>query len=236
MQTAVFGLLVGLCFEPLHATAQTRCEVAAGSIVSAEGEISLLGAAGSIQFVAAGADTRLCPGETVLVGPRSRAALRLEDTGQVIRLDQGTTLRVLQPRQPGRPLLDLSRGIIELFSPGNRPLDIETPFVTAGVEGTEFFVLVDASRKIAEVGVIDGRVGVKNAQGRLSLGAGEAAIASPANRRAASRYARGIRSAGRSIIRRQCGNSPRAVPRSIPASTPRGKPGEPAIFALRFGK
>jgi Flp pilus assembly protein TadD len=179
MQTAAFGLLLGLCIEPLNATAQTRCEVAAGSIVSAEGEISLLGAAGSIQFVAAGTDTRLCPGETVLVGPRSRAALRLEDTGQVIRLDQGTTLRVLQPRQAGRPLLDLSRGIIELFSPGNRPLDIETPFVTAGVEGTEFFVLVDASRKIAEVGVIDGRVGVENAQGRLSLSAGEAAIARP---------------------------------------------------------
>jgi predicted Zn-dependent protease len=177
MQTAALGLLAALCFEPLHATAQTRCEVAAGSIVSAEGEISLLGAAGSIQLVAAGADTRLCPGETVLVGPRSRAALRLEDTGQVIRLDQGTTLRVLQPRQPGRPLLDLSRGIIELFSPGNRPLDIETPYVTAGVYGTEFFVLVDPAHRLAEVGVIDGQVGVANAQGRLSLSAGEAAIA-----------------------------------------------------------
>jgi Flp pilus assembly protein TadD len=179
MQTAAFGLLVGLCIGPLSASAQIRCEVAAGSIVSAEGEISLVGAAGSIQTVAAGADTRLCPGETVLVGPRSRAALRLEDTGQVIRLDQGTTLRVLQPRQPGRPLLDLSRGIIQLFSPGNRPLDVETPYVTAGVEGTEFFVLVDASRRLAEVGVIDGRVGVQNAQGRLSLATGEAAIAQP---------------------------------------------------------
>jgi len=179
MQTAAFGLLLGLSMGPLNASAQIRCEVAAGSIVSAEGEISLVGAAGSIQSVAAGADTRLCPGETVLVGPRSRAALRLEDTGQVIRLDQGTTLRVLQPRQPGRPLLDLSRGIIELFSPGNRPLDIETPYVTAGVYGTEFFVLVDPARRLAEVGVIDGRVGVENAQGRLSLAAGEAAIARP---------------------------------------------------------
>ncbi|HEX3410086.1 MAG TPA: FecR family protein, partial [Stellaceae bacterium] len=97
----------------------------------------------------------------------------------MIRLDQGTTLRVLQPRRPGRPLLDLSRGIIQLFSPGNRPLDVETPYVTAGVEGTEFFVLVDAARRLAEIGVIDGRVGVENAQGRLSLAPGEAAIAQP---------------------------------------------------------
>ncbi len=113
----------------------------------------------------------------MLVGPRSRAAVRLEDTGQVIRLDQGTTLRVLPPRQPGRPLLDLSRGIIDLFSPAGRPLDVQTPYVTAGVEGTEFFVVVNPSRKVTEVGVIEGQVGLENAQGRLSLAAGEAAAA-----------------------------------------------------------
>jgi tetratricopeptide (TPR) repeat protein len=180
MRTAVFWLLVGACFQPLGAASQTRCEVGAGTIVSAEGEVSTVGpAGGSVQSVAARAETRLCPGDTVLVGPRSRAAVRLEDTGQVIRLDQGTTLRVLSPRQSGRPLLDLSRGIIDLFSPGNRPLDVQTPYVTAGVEGTEFFVRVDPSRKIAEVGVIDGRVGLENAQGRLSLTAGEAAVAQP---------------------------------------------------------
>jgi Flp pilus assembly protein TadD len=176
-KTAVFWLLVGCCFEPPGAAAQPRCE-AAGTIVSAEGEISVIGPAGSlVQPVAARTETRVCPGETILVGPRSRAAIRLEETGQVIRLDQGTTLRVLSPRQPGRPLLDLTRGIIDLFSPGNRPLDVQTPYVTAGVEGTEFFVLVDPSRKITEVGVIDGRVGVENAQGRLSLAPGETAVA-----------------------------------------------------------
>ncbi len=132
-----------------------------------------------MQPVAAGADNGLCPGETVLVGPRSRAAVRLQDTGQVIRLDQGTTLRVLPPRQPGHPLLDLSRGIIQLFSPGGQPLDVQTPYVTAGVEGTEFFVLVNPTRKIAEIGVIQGRVGVENPQGRLTLAAGEAAAAQP---------------------------------------------------------
>jgi tetratricopeptide (TPR) repeat protein len=177
---APLALIICITLHPLGAAAQPRCEVAAGSIVSAEGEISILGQAGGLlQSVAAGTEPRLCPGEIVVVGARSRAALRLEDTGQVIRLDQGTTLRVLPPRRPGRPLLDLSRGIIELFSPGNRPLDVETPYVIAGVTGTEFFVLVDPSRRIAEVGVIDGRVGLENAQGRLSLAAGEAAVAQP---------------------------------------------------------
>jgi Flp pilus assembly protein TadD len=74
-------------------------------------------------------------------------------------------------------LLDLSRGIIDLFSPAGRPLDVQTPYVTAGVEGTEFFVVVNPARKVTEVGVIEGRVGLENAQGRLSLSAGEAATA-----------------------------------------------------------
>jgi tetratricopeptide (TPR) repeat protein len=175
-----FALLIGIVFRALDATGQTRCDIPAGRIVSVEGELSVIGSlAGSPRPIAAGAEMRLCPGDTVLVGPRSRAALRLEDTGQVIRLDQGTTLRVLPPRRPGRPLLDLPRGIIELFSPAARPLDVQTPYVTAGVEGTEFFVAVNPARKIAEIGVIEGRVAVENAQGRLSLGAGEAAAAQP---------------------------------------------------------
>ena len=101
---AFFVLMIGVLFHPLSAAGQTRCAVAAGSIVSAEGEIAILGRAGGLlQPVTAGAETRLCPGEIVVVGQRSRAALRLQDTGQVIRLDQGTTLRVLPARRMGRP-------------------------------------------------------------------------------------------------------------------------------------
>ena len=179
-RNAAFVLLICVLFRPLDAAGQTGCEVAAGSLVSIEGEISILRVPGrSIEAVSAGADIRLCPGESVVVGPRSRATLRLQDTGQVIRLDQNTRLRVLPQRQPGRPLLNLLRGAIELFSPSNRPLDVETPYVTAGVEGTEFYVRVDVPQKIAEVGVLAGQVGVENPQGRLSLAAGEAAVARP---------------------------------------------------------
>jgi Flp pilus assembly protein TadD len=171
-------LLIALVFQPYTARGQTRCKIVAARIVSAEGEVSITGPAGeSVQPVSAGESRDVCSGQTVLVGLRSRAAVRLEDTGQVIRLDQGTTLRVLPPREPGRPLLDLPRGIINLFSAPGRALDVQTPYVTAGVEGTEFFVVVDPSRKVAEVGVIEGRVGLENSQGRLSLGAGEAAAA-----------------------------------------------------------
>ena len=175
---ALLIVLVALLFQPSTTLGQPRCEMVAARIVSAEGDVSIIGPVrGSVQPVSAGELSEVCSGETVLVGPRSRAAVRLEETGQVIRLDQGTTLRVLPPRQSGRPLLDLSRGIIDLFSPADRPLDVQTPYVTAGVEGTEFFVVVNPSHKVTEVGVIEGRVGLENAQGRLSLTAGEAAAA-----------------------------------------------------------
>lgn len=167
---ALLRIIFAICvtFHPLGAAGQVRCDAAAASLVSVEGEVTIRSQRNSpIETIAAGTDTRLCPGEFVLVGPRSRATIRLEGTGQVIRLDQGTTLRVLAPRRPGRPLIDLPSGIIELFSPGNRPLDVETPYVTAGVFGTEFFVLVDTMRRFAEVGVITGQVQVENPQGRL---------------------------------------------------------------------
>jgi len=64
MKTAVFWLLVVFCFLSLDAAAQTRCEVAAGSIVSAEGEIqSSVRRVVLVQSVAARTETRLCPGE-----------------------------------------------------------------------------------------------------------------------------------------------------------------------------
>ena len=61
-RAALFVLLIGVGFQPLGAAGQVRCEIAAGRIVSAEGEISIGGpAAGLVQPVAAGAEIGLCP-------------------------------------------------------------------------------------------------------------------------------------------------------------------------------
>ena len=177
-RSRAIGLLVWLCFEPPHATAQTRCEVAAASIVSAEGEISLLEAAGSIRFVVAGADTRLCRGDCPRrPSEQSRPSPRRYRSGDPPRSGHDIAGSAAAAAGPAaaRPFPWDDPAV----QPGSRPLDVQTPYVTAGVEGTEFFVLVNPWRKIAEIGVIEGRVGLENTQGRLTLAAGEQLGAQP---------------------------------------------------------
>ena len=236
-RAASFALLLILALNPLAAAGQTRCETAAARIVSAEGDVSIIGPVrGAVQPVSAGELSEVCSGETVLVGPRSRAAVRLEDTGQVIRLDQGTTLRVLPPRQPGRPLLDLSRGIIDLFSPAGRPLDVQTPYVTAGVEGTEFFVVVNPLAKLPRSASLKARWASKMRKAGSRSPQARRQLPRRAWHHAVSRSRRAIRSDGRSIIRRRCGSSPPPVRQSTPRSTEHGRHGGPALSPPPFGR
>ena len=72
-RAASFALLLVLTLQPLAAAGQTRCETAAARIVSAEGEVSIIGPVGAaVQAVWAGEVSDVCSGQTVLVGPRSR--------------------------------------------------------------------------------------------------------------------------------------------------------------------
>jgi tetratricopeptide (TPR) repeat protein len=169
VKAALFVLLIFV--QPTVAFAQTRCDGAA-KIISAEGEVTVTTAARLAMTASNAADFIVCPGETIRTGLRSRAAVRLEKSGQIIRLDQGTELRILSNREHDRPLLNLERGLLQLFSPGGEPLDVETPFVTAGVEGTEFFVLNAGG--VVEVGVGEGTVRVRHRLGELVLASREA--------------------------------------------------------------
>ena len=64
-------------------------------------------------------------------------------------------------------VLDFVKGIMQVFSHRPRSLSINTPFVNASVEGTEFLVLANADR--ATVTVFDGRVKAANPQGTVTL-------------------------------------------------------------------
>jgi tetratricopeptide (TPR) repeat protein/opacity protein-like surface antigen len=109
------------------------------------------------------------------VGQRSRAALLLLDTGAVVRIDQLTTLQILEAPQEGRSLIDLLRGIVHFFSRLPRSLEVRTPFVSAGVEGTEFVVAVESDRTL--VSVFEGLVRLTNPQGSLALARNQSGIA-----------------------------------------------------------
>ena len=159
---------------PLLAQTTNRCPTPVAQIVSAQGSVELRGATATLWNVST-LNTLLCPGDSIRVGQRSRAALLLLDTGAVVRIDQQTTLQILETPQEGRSLIDLLRGIVHFFSRLPRSLEVRTPFVSAGVEGTEFVVAVESDRTL--VSVFEGLVRLTNPQGTLVLASNQSGIA-----------------------------------------------------------
>ena len=109
-------------------------------------------------------------------GRRSRAAISLINEA-VLRLDQNTTLQLVditaEPEQ--RSFLELVVGAIQSFSRSPRLLAVNTPYLNATVEGTEFFV--EVAENESSVIVFEGVVAATNPQGELRLASGEGATA-----------------------------------------------------------
>ena len=176
----VAGVVVAawILLRAVPALAEDRCPHPVARVVSAEGQVAVTTAPNTAQVsIKSGTEESLCVGDYLQIGRNSRAAVMLLETGQLLRLDQNTTFRILAPtHEGGGYLIDLLRGLLRLFSPVGHPLDVRTPYVTAGVQGTEFFVSFDPSKLDTKIGVIDGRVQVARGADRLSLSGGEAVI------------------------------------------------------------
>ena len=120
-------------------------------------------------------DNWICAGDRVRVRNKSNAALRLHNNS-LLRLDQKTTIVFpADEANKKRSFMDLIKGAIHIFTRTPQPFDVKTPFMNAGVEGTEFFVGVDELS--AQLVVFEGRVKATNDFGSLILVAHEAALA-----------------------------------------------------------
>jgi tetratricopeptide (TPR) repeat protein len=117
---------------------------------------------------------RLCPGDHLRVGAHSRAALSLNDDS-LLRLTQHSTIRISAPREDGSAWLDLLEGITHFISRVRGGFQVNSPYVNASVEGTEF--TVEAAQDEGSVTVLEGRVRATNQQGEVVLGAGQRATA-----------------------------------------------------------
>ena len=153
-------------------SAQERCEPAAARVVSVQGTVELQ-RAGAAVWMAATLDEALCLGDTIRVGRASRAALVLANDA-LLRLDQRTTLAFRSIIEERRSLLDLFFGAVYFFSHQPRALAVDTPFVNAAAEGTEFLVRVADDR--AEVIMLEGQVLLPNPEGELRVASGDAAV------------------------------------------------------------
>ncbi len=132
---AIGGIVLA---SPSGAHAQP-CEPAAASVISVQGDVAVSGHDRDWQDVQL--NQVLCAGQQVRLLAKSRAVLLLPNE-TLIQLDEGSvfTLRAIEPEKPA--WLDLLRGALHIISRVPRALNFRTPFVNAGIEGTEFALQV----------------------------------------------------------------------------------------------
>jgi tetratricopeptide (TPR) repeat protein len=113
------------------------------------------------------------PGDTIRVLGRSRADVTLLDQS-VLRLNANTTITFEGVKEERTGLLALLRGAAHFLSRGPRSLEVRTPFATAGIRGTEFFIRVEADQTF--VSIFEGTVVAENEAGSLLLTGGQSAL------------------------------------------------------------
>ncbi len=155
--------------------AAERCLApAATRVVSVQGNVTW-SLVGSTSLSPAKLNDLLCVGDTIRVGTKSRAVLRLPNE-TTIPLDQNTVFQLKEAISDKEPtLIELLQGAIHVITRTPKPFKVNTPYMNAAVEGTEFYVGVDSQE--ARVAVIEGKVNVSNEQGALLLTDNEAATA-----------------------------------------------------------
>ncbi|AEJ00139.1 TonB-dependent receptor [Nitrosomonas sp. Is79A3] len=167
----LFLLIFWGCIDKTYAT--EFCQSAAAKVISAQGIIELR-RAHETTWQQTAMHTAICPGDTVRARSHSRAALLLSNAS-VLRLDQKTSITFPKSEDnEAASLLDLFSGAIHIITRTPKPFKVRTPFVNAGVDGTEFFVGVDENS--TKLVIYEGRVTASNEQGNLTLSDHEAAI------------------------------------------------------------
>ncbi len=168
-------LLAPLFLHGLPASAYAQadtCRQEVARIVSLQGRAEIK-RAGQKRWRMASFDDPLCAHESLRVLGNSRVAIRMHNN-TLLRLDQGTSINLSAINEPEPQWLDLLRGVVHFISRTPRILNIRTPFVNAGIEGTE--LLVRSDEQETGIWVYEGRVIVSNPKGRLALESNDFAV------------------------------------------------------------
>src|SRR5512134_776273 len=143
-------LAAAVSSSPLSAVAFAgTCEVPFAVAVSVQGEVKVR-RADAKEWEQVMRDDAFCPGDTVRVGALSRADLLLINE-TTLRLDQHSEILFTPPEREKEFWLEVLLGGTYFMSRTPRAFKVNTPFVDAGVEGTEFFVGVDKERTLLAV-------------------------------------------------------------------------------------
>lgn len=171
MTAALLVAVVAAFNSTLDVHAAELCTPAMALMVSVQGAVELRRVK-EANWQPAKLNIALCPGDTVRVKERSRAALRLSNES-TLRLDQNTVLTLTAPGPDKAALVELVTGNLFVITRTPKPFRVKTRLITADIEGTEFFIGTD--QKSAKLVIYEGTVSASNEQGSISLVSNEAA-------------------------------------------------------------
>ena len=147
-------------------------------LVEIQGQVEISHGKNSV-WVAARPNESLQPSDRLRTGDNSRVALRWSDQS-IVPIGASSELEVLPPTGTDDQCgLHLLNGIISFFhrdKPGH--IRVITDGAVAGVEGTEFVMMVD-NAKDTTLSVLDGKVSFGNEQATLLVTNGQQAVAGP---------------------------------------------------------
>ena len=129
------------------------CDEWVARVVSFNGSVTVAGPDNSVDRV--GVDALICPGYKLIIGQNSRAALYLSNN-TFVRLDQNSVLAFPNKNNDDGFWVGLKQGVGHFISRITKRFEVETAFVNASVDGTEFLVSVDANQ--SSISVVEGRV------------------------------------------------------------------------------
>jgi len=99
----------------------------------------------------------LCPGDEIRTGATGRVAIRFDEKRTVIRLDGNSRTRILSGGT-GSADVTLFSGLLYFLSSVKQTFRVDTPYIVAGIEGTEALVAVDQREAVAIAAVREGIV------------------------------------------------------------------------------
>lgn len=171
----VWSVVLGVCLNSAlsSAIAEEGCQEWVARVVSVEGTVHVQHK-GQKEWRTVRLDDTFCPGDVLVVRPNSRAALILPNEA-TFRLDENTRLTFLPAEQQTTSFIDLLVGAVHFFSRAKRSLQVNTPYVNAAVEGTEFLVEVKEGETF--ISLFEGKILASNQSGRITLTKGQSALA-----------------------------------------------------------
>jgi len=192
LQVPFFVTLAGLLLcESAVAQGSRVCApsipgAAAIYVDSLSNPVTIVALDGSV--IEAAPNYQLCPGDILQTTPRSRAAIRFEQKRTIIRLDGGSRVRILASGV-GEADVSLLSGVLYFISSVKEFFRVDTPYLQAGIEGTEALVEANAAKNASMALVVQGVVTAQATSGARSvkIGQSEAAFASATEPLASSR-------------------------------------------------